>query len=244
MTKKKIHIGTSGWHYKHWADNFYPNDIKDADQLDFYIKHFSTVELNNSFYHLPEAKTFKNWKNAVPENFLFAVKASRYITHMKKLKVGKIEINRFVSRANKLEVKLGPILFQLPPKWKVNLERLETFLSKLPEGYNYVFECRNPTWYNEEVYALLEQYNCAFCIYQLAGHFSPEKVTANFVYIRLHGPGDKYQGSYPEKTLKEWASKCKQWQKGKKEVYIYFDNDQFGYAAFNAASLKQLVETK
>jgi uncharacterized protein YecE (DUF72 family) len=239
--KGKVYIGTSGWHYKHWIGTFYPEGTKDSEQLAYYLKFFDTVELNNSFYHLPAALTFKNWKNATPRGFVFAVKGSRYITHMKKLKVLKSNLNVFFKRVDKLEQKTGPVLFQLPPKWNVNEERLDSFLKKLPEGHRYVFEFRNSTWYNENIYKLLSAHNCAFCIYELAGHNTPLITTANFIYVRLHGPGDKYQGSYTNDNLKKWARQCRAWQDEKKDVYVYFDNDQLGYAAFNAITLRQML---
>jgi len=241
MKKGEIHIGTSGWHYKHWNGTFYPEGTKDKDQLDEYIKTFRTVELNNSFYHLPNAETFTNWKKKTPKDFLFAVKGSRYITHLKKLKVTEQPIQDFIDHAKHLEHKLGPILFQLPPKWNVNVERLADFLRYLPKNYRYTFEFRNATWYQEAVYELLKKYNCAFCIYELAGHLSPLTITADFVYIRLHGPGDKYQGRYDKATLKKWAKHCIKWQQEGKDVYVYFDNDQLGYAAFNAKELMDLI---
>ena len=240
MKAGKLYTGTSGWHYKHWIGTYYPANTKEKDQLSLYIRDFNTVELNNSFYNLPSAKTFKNWAAATPGNFVFAVKGSRYISHMKKLKVLKADINRFLRRVDKLGDKVGPILFQLPPKWKLNVERFEKFLSRLDNHHRYVFEFRNQTWYDDKVYDLLLQYNCAFCIYELAGHRSPEMVTADFVYIRLHGPGAKYQGSYSTPQLKKWAKKCKRWQAEGKDVYIYFDNDQAGYAAFNALKLQSM----
>jgi uncharacterized protein YecE (DUF72 family) len=244
MKKGKIYIGTSGWHYKHWKGTFYPAEIKDAEQFSYYSRYFDTVEINNSFYRLPSAKTFEGWKKASPKGFLFAVKASRYITHMKKLKADGRSLRSFFTRANKLQEKTGPILFQLPPKWNINTERLADFLSRLPKGDRYTFEFRNHTWYNNEVYELLKKYNCAFCVYELEHHLSPVEVTADFVYIRLHGPGNKYQGSYTSVALKKWAKRCLQWQKDKKDVYVYFDNDQEGYAAFNAQQLIKLVTKK
>jgi len=240
MNQGSVFIGTSGWHYKHWIGTYYPPGTKEKDQLSLYIKDFKTVEINNSFYHLPTSKTFKAWAAAVPADFVFAVKASRFITHMKKLNVLKADVNRFLNRVNKLGAKAGPILFQLPPQWKVNMERLEQFLRRLSTGYRYAFECRNETWYNDDVYALLRQHNCAFCIYELAGHQTPEVVTADFVYIRLHGPGAKYQGSYDDAALQVWAAKCKGWQEDGKDVYIYFDNDEAGYAAMNALKIQEL----
>jgi uncharacterized protein YecE (DUF72 family) len=242
MKKGNIHIGTSGWQYKHWKGTFYPSDLKAKDEFNFYTSQFSTVEINNSFYMLPAAKTFSAWNRTSPKNFVFAVKASRYITHMKKLKTDRQSTRKFFTRANKLEKKLGPILFQLPPRWKLNAERLEHFLSALPAKFRYTFEFRDHTWYTEEVYRLLRKYNCAFCIYELEHHLSPLVVTADFVYIRLHGPGNKYQGNYSDAILKKWARRCIKWQRDKKDVFVYFDNDQAGYAAFNARRLNELVK--
>ena len=143
---------------------------------------------------------------------------------------------------HKLEEKLGPILFQLPPMWHVNTTRLHDFLKLLPPYYRYTFEFRHPSWYTSEIYSLLQQYNAAFCIYELEYHLSPLEVTADFVYVRLHGPGAKYEGSYPEETLQHWATKCIAWQQQVLDVYVYFDNDQLGYAAFNAQRLQTIVQ--
>lgn len=195
MAKKgKVYIGTSGWHYKHWKGNFYPEGTKDSDQLAYYLKNFQTVEINNSFYRLPSKETFQTWKGAVPDNYIFAIKGSRYITHMKKLNVQRENIEKFFNSTDQLEEKANPILFQLPPNWKMNWERFESFLLQLPQDYRYTFEFRNKTWYDERIYDLLRSKNHAFCLYELAGHHSPKELTADFVYVRLHGPGDKYQG--------------------------------------------------
>ena len=237
----RIYIGTSGWSYKHWKGNFYPGDIRQKEHFDYFKKFFKTVELNNPFYHLPPKQTFVNWKEAVADDFIYAVKASRFITHMKKLKDPTESLANFMGNVVGLGEKLAVILFQLPPGWQINTERFKEFLEKLPKGHRYTFEFRNTTWYEEEIYKLLEQYNYAFCIYELAGHMSPFKVTADFVYIRLHGPGDKYQGSYNEEALHSWAGKCKSWAKEGKDVFVYFDNDEKGYAAFNAIRLNELV---
>lgn len=145
-----------------------------------------------------------------------------------------------MERVKLLGSKLGPILFQLPPFMKSNKELLKAFLEELPEDFRHVFEFRNADWYNQEVFDLLKKHNCAFCIYELAGHFSPLEITADFVYLRLHGPDDKYQGSYSDEILKEWAQQCILWS-ASKDVYIYFDNDQNGYAAFNALKLKEII---
>lgn len=241
MQKGKIYIGTSGWHYKHWKGTFYPHDIKDSEQFGMYMQAFNTVELNNSFYHLPSIETFSHWKNETPRGFIFSVKASRYITHMKKLIVDAESINKFFTHAEKLKEKLGPILFQLPPHWKINIDRLATFLNHLPEHHRYTFEFRNESWYDERIYDLLKNNNCAFCIYELDRHLSPFIETANFVYVRLHGPENKYQGNYSEKVLLQWKTNCLEWQKKGKDVYVYFDNDQEGFAAFNAQTLLKMI---
>lgn len=237
----KIYIGTSGWHYKHWQGTFYPAETKPKAYLPEFLKYFRTVEINNSFYKLPSATTFAEWRNSVPDDFTFAVKANRYITHMKKLKDPEEPIIRFLDAVSFLEDKLGPILFQLPPFWNVNTERLQKFLEALPAGYRYTFEFRNDSWYTEEVYALLRRHNIAFCLYELERHQSPIIDTADFIYLRLHGPGDKYEGSYSDETLWGWSRQLIEWRGGGKDVYVYFDNDQFGYAAFNAKTLQEMV---
>lgn len=240
-SKAKIYIGTSGWHYKHWKGTFYPKDIKETEQLDFYLQFFSSVEINNSFYKLPNPKTFAAWRKSVPAGFIFAVKGSRFITHMKKLNVQRQNIQIFFDSVRKLKEKTGPILFQLPPKWNVNAERLSFFLQQLPTEYRYAFEFRNTSWYTTEVYDLLKKHRCAFCVYELGGHTSPVIVTTDFVYLRLHGPGAKYQGDYPDATLAVWAERCRHWLQEGRDVYVYFDNDQEGYAAFNAGALQSMI---
>lgn len=242
MPASKIYIGTSGWLYKHWVGKFYPEKSNAKQQFEVYSKHFDTVEINNSFYKLPPHTVFEGWYEQSPKKMLFAIKANRFITHMRKLTKPEEPITRLFGSIEPLKEKLGPILFQLPPKWKVNITRFKEFLEALPKGYRYAFEFRNHTWYNEEIYQLLEKYNCAFCIYHLELHLSPIKVTADFVYVRLHGPTEfKYQGSYTNSALKKWATQCIAWQKDKKDVFVYFDNDQDAYAAFNAIALKQII---
>lgn len=237
-----IRIGTSGFHYKHWKGPFYPQKMPDAAMLDFYTRHFDTVELNNSFYRLPTASAFECWRDSTPENFLFAVKASRFITHNKKLKDPKNAIDNLLPRAAHLGKKLGPVLFQLPPKWRVNSERLRNLLQILPRDVRYAFEFRELSWITAEVSTILREFNAAFCIYELAGYRSPLCVTADFTYVRLHGPeSGKYQGSYTEQQLSQWAHQLEVWAKELKAVYFYFDNDQAGYAAANALRLREMI---
>ncbi len=238
----QIRIGTSGWHYKQWIGRYYPEDIKPAAMLEYYLRDFDSVELNNTFYHLPKESSLDTWRKAVPANFIFAVKGSRFLTHMIKLKDAERGIANFMSRAQRLGRRLGPILWQLPPKWNVNAERLEDFLSKLPRGIRYAFELRNPTWMTDRVYEILRKYNAAFCIYELAGYQSPMELTAKWTYIRLHGPTQfKYQGSYSDAQLERWAQRIEDWSARLTAVYVYFDNDDSAYAVNNALTLKRLV---
>ncbi|WP_192821772.1 DUF72 domain-containing protein [Rufibacter sp. LB8] len=239
--KGNIHIGTSGWHYTHWKGTFYPVGTPSSQFTAYYLTKFQTVEINNSFYRLPTPETFAAWRDSVPEHFLFSVKASRYITHMKKLKEPQQGLQQFLGNAQGLGEKLGPVLFQLPPAWRVNVERFREFLQALPPYFRYTFEFREPSWYHPEIYALLRQHNHAFCIYDLAGHQSPLEVTADFVYVRLHGPGEKYQGSYTPEALQEWANLCLAWAEEGKDVFVYFDNDIGSHAPSNAMTLQELV---
>ncbi|HYI12469.1 MAG TPA: DUF72 domain-containing protein [Thermoanaerobaculia bacterium] len=237
-----IRIGTSGYHYKPWVGRYYPADIKPNQMLAHYLRDFDTVELNNTFYQLPNESTFDTWRESTPAGFLYAVKGSRFITHMIKLKDARRGLTNFMPRAERLGSKLGPILWQLPPNWKVNVERLEEFLSLLPKEHDYTFELRNETWMTEAVYDVLRRYNAAFCIYELAGYMSPLEVTADWTYIRLHGPTHfKYQGSYSDAQLAEWAGRIRSWSKKMRAIYVYFDNDDSAYAVYNAMTLKKML---
>jgi uncharacterized protein YecE (DUF72 family) len=236
-----IRIGTSGWSYPHWRGTFYPEGLKQKAELAFYMEHFNTVELNNSFYRLPTTATFANWAAAAPPDFIYAVKASRFFTHMKKLNLHEDQLHPFFNAIAHLGDHLGPVLLQLPPHWKRNAGRLQEFLNLLPKGYRYAFEFRNPDWYHQEVYELLRTHQCACCWYHLAGHLAPKIRTTDFVYIRLHGPGAKYQGSYHGNALRAWAHQCRELSDQGRDVYVYFDNDEAGYAPANARKLHSLL---
>ncbi len=211
--------------------------------FELYAEKFDTVELNNSFYKLPNVETFRDWHDAAPRNFLFAVKASRFITHNLKLKNPQNALDNILSRAEVLGKKLGPVLFQLPPKWRRNVERLDEFLSVLPRYHRYTFEFREPSWHHDDVYAVLRKHNAAYCIHEIAGFHTDLTLTADFTYIRLHGPGaGKYEGSYNAAQLERWSRQIGQWSKTLKAIYIYFDNDQAGFAPANALLLKKLVD--
>lgn len=231
----KIFIGTSGYSYSGWEDVFYPRDLDRKKQLEYYSQRLKTVEINSSFYHLPSLKTFQSWRKKTPKNFIFALKSSRYITHVKKLKDCKEPWQRFITNARGLKEKLGPILFQLPANFKVNEERLEDFLIFLPKKYRYAFEFRNRTWFKKEIYQILKKHNVALCIADSLKWPLEEKITADFVYLRFHGKV-LYSSKYSEKELKQWAEKIKKWRK---DVYVYFNNDAFGHAPNDA---KRLIE--
>lgn len=235
-----IRAGTSGWHYKHWIGPFYPPKTPVSKMLEFYAQHFDTVELNNTFYKLPTEPALLAWQSGTPKNFCFALKGSRFLTHMKKLTDAGRGIDRFFDCANLLGKKLGPIVFQLPPNFGINPERFEAFLEALPRGHRYAFEFRDQSWNDPAIFALLRRHRAACCIFDLAGFQSPLEITADFTYIRLHGPGGKYQGSYSDAALRAWAKRLKEWNL--RASYVYFDNDQSGFAAQNALRLKDFVK--
>lgn len=236
---RSIFAGTSGWHYKHWRGPFYPEKLPQNQWLQFYSQRFDTVELNTTFYRLPPENTPLEWKKNTPPDFCFAAKGSRFITHMKKLRDPEAALEKFFERIHGLGKKLGPIVFQLPPQWPADQDRLKQFLRALPRRRRYAFEFRNPTWNTPEIYRLLEKHNAALCIFDLAGTQSPIELTADFTYIRLHGPGGKYQGSYDDAALGAWAARIEKWALA--ASYIYFDNDQAGYAPQNAARLREIL---
>ena len=238
----RVHIGTSGWHYKHWLGLFYPEKLPAREMFQFYARHFNTVEINNTFYHLPLPSTFDAWRENSPKDFLFAVKGSRFITHMKKLLDPLNTTAKFFLGAERLETKLGPILFQLPPRWGLDLKRLAEFLQALPPGHQYVFEFRDESWIVEGVFDLLHKHNAAFCIHDLGGMQTPLEVPASFTYIRFHGPGKaKYRGSYSPEALQQWADRISNWRSTLSDVFVYFNNDIGGHAITNALELKKLL---
>ena len=235
----KHHIGTSGWSYDHWHGPFYPAELPPAERLAHYAGHLASVEIDNTFYQLPSEGTLVRWREAVPAGFVFATKASRYITHMKKLKDAADNVPRFVERLETLGDRLGPMLFQLPPRWHRNTERLERFLDTLDHCHRWAFELRDRSWIEDNVLALLESRNAAFCIYELDGYLSPAQVTADFVYVRLHGPDGAYRGRYDDAALDHWAARIQAWTGRGLDVYCYFDNDEAGYAVLNAQALAE-----
>jgi len=249
---KKLFIGTSGWVYGHWEEIFYPEDLSSKDKLRYFSQHFKTAEINYSFYHLPRPSTYQNWYNQTPEDFLFAVKASRFITHIKRLQGVKEAWKQFIENALYLKEKLGPILFQFPPSFSAsqeNIKRLEDFLKLItknlgPRSYKlrYAFEFRHKSWCEEKIYKLLKKYNVAWVIADSPSYPKAEEVTADFVYIRMHGSQILFGSKYTDKELKDLAQKIKKWLKRGKDVFVYFNNDFSGYAVENAKTLRNLLK--
>lgn len=239
----KIRIGTSGWSYSHWKGPFYPTRLPEKQFLSFYFDHFATVEINRTFYSLPALTVFTHYAKIAPASFVFAVKASRFITHFKRMKNPKQPLAHLLCRAKRLGPHLGPILFQLPPNWKPDPERLLAFCRALPKGLRYAFEFRDPRWFCDEVYAILRKYGAAISIYDFDGFQSPRIVTADFVYVRLHGPVGAYGGKYSRKALKNWASYFTSCARKGLDVYCYFDNDEAGYAPLNAAEQGRMIHS-
>jgi uncharacterized protein YecE (DUF72 family) len=236
-----IYIGTSGYHYKHWKKRFYPENLKEKEWLEYYAGVFDTVELNVTFYSTPSEKTFRTWTQVVPENFKYAVKGSRYITHVKKLKDISDPLNFFMERAFGLGEKLEVILWQFPPSMKVNLGRFEEFLRELRKyKKKNAFEFRNESWFTEEVYELLKKYGGSLVIADSPTYPLHETPTTDFVYIRFHGGKLLYGSEYSKWELNKWAKKIKIWSKDK-DVYIYFNNDAYGFAITNALYLKSKI---
>ncbi|GGY76805.1 DUF72 domain-containing protein [Marinobacter zhanjiangensis] len=234
----RIRIGTSGWNFDSWRGSFYPEGLGEDALLGEYAHSFDTVELNNSFYQLPAETSVKEWLKASPREFLFSVKASRYLTHMKKLKDAGEGLDRFLAAVEPFGSKLGPVIFQLPPRWRVNVGRLTAFLEQLPPGYRYAFEFRDTSWLCDEVYEVLTSHNAALCYYHYKGYRSPPVATADFVYIRLHGPGETaYTGSYDGRTLAGLARRLVNWAQEGRDVFCYFDNDDKACAPRDARRL-------
>ena len=246
MPRYKILIGTSGWNYNDWKEAFYPEKVKSKDYLKFYAKHFPTTEVNYSFYRLPRPKTYQNWRQQTPADFCFAVKTSRFITHIKKLKDIRQPWNTFIKNALNLKKKLGPILFQFPPNFKAseeNIKRLENLLkiTSRRKKLETAFEFRHVSWLDEKIYSLLRKYNAAWVIADSSTYPKAEIITADFVYVRMHGSKILFSSRYTDKELKTLARKIKKWNRKAKKIYVYFNNDVRGYAVENAKKLAELL---
>jgi uncharacterized protein YecE (DUF72 family) len=233
-----LRIGTSGYHYGHWRGVFYPKDLPKNEWFSHYAGRFDTVEINNTFYRLPETTTFAAWQRQAPKGFCYALKFSRYGSHIMRLKQPRETINKFLRRANRLGVFLGPILVQLPPNWKADPDRLAAFLKAAPKEKRWAVEFRDPRWLCDEVFAILKERGSALCIHDMIDHH-PQVVTAGWVYLRFHG--DRYSGCYSHRFLTTRAAEIRQYLTEGLDVFAYFNNDAQGYAVQNATDLKRYV---
>lgn len=234
----ELRIGTSGYQYNHWKDAFYPREIPKQRWFAYYASHFDTVEINNTFYRLPQAETFDAWREQAPPGFCYTLKFSRYGSHLKRLKEPHKLIHTFLDRAHRLRECLGPILVQLPPHWTPDPARLAGFLRVAPSAYRWAIEVRDPRWLCDEVYAILRRSAAALCIHDLIAHH-PRHLTADWVYLRFHGANSG--GSYSRQALTAQASQIKHYLADGLDVFAYFNNDAHGYAVHNAADLRRYV---
>ncbi|SEW54377.1 DUF72 domain-containing protein [Chitinophaga arvensicola] len=246
MATTGIHIGTSGWSYRHWREIFYPKELKPTDYLSWYAKTFKVTEINTSFYHLPRLSTVEGWIEKVPARFYFCPKISRYVTHVKRLTDPEESLPKFFDLFNPFKKHLGPVLLQLPPSAAFEADRADHFFQVLTKNYgdyHFALEARHKSWLSEEATAMLQQYKIAWVI-ALSGNRWPyaETITAKHIYLRFHGPNGRYDALYPEKLITEYAGKIKEWQQDKHTVWAFFNNDGHGYALQNAQQLITLLK--
>lgn len=232
-------LGTSGFQYDHWKGDFYPDDIPRSQWFSHYSTVFKAVEINNTFYGLPSRGTFDDWREQAPDDFIYSLKFSRYGTHMKYLKDPEETQENFLERARLLEDHLGPILLQLPPGWSPDPGRLDRFLDHAPEDLRWAVEFRNQGWLRDDIYRILERHGAALCIHDLLEDH-PRHLTADWTYLRFHGP-EKYAGSYPSEVLQGEAGWITAQLKAGTDVYTFFNNDENGMAPRNARELGSMV---
>jgi uncharacterized protein YecE (DUF72 family) len=242
MGRGRARVGCSGWEYKHWRGDFYPAELPRTRWFEHYAARFDTVEINNSFYRLPERATFAAWGRRAPDCFEFAVKASRFLTHMKKLKDPEEPLDRLFSRMRALGRHLGPVLYQLPPGFKINVDRFRAFIDALPRDARHVVEFRDPSWYDREISRMLDQREVALCLHDMPGSATDRQRVGSFVYVRFHGTGAKYGGGYSEERLNGWAGWLNAQRLDGCDVYAYFNNDIGGHAPRDAAVLRRVLE--
>jgi uncharacterized protein YecE (DUF72 family) len=246
----EFRIGCSGWNYKHWRGNFYSPELPVREWFAHYSRTFDTVEINNTFYRLPESTTFEAWREKAPANFLYSIKASRFITHLKRLHDPEEPVTRLFERACHLQAHLGPVLYQLPASFHCDLTRLDDFLAVLPRTLGeingtpadrvirHVFEFRHPSWYVAETQAVLHAHGAVMCLHDKAGSAIFEPIDTPMVYVRFHGPGGRYFGRYDLRRIESWAAQLtEQWRAGH-DVFAYFNNDPEGMAVLNAEELR------
>jgi uncharacterized protein YecE (DUF72 family) len=237
-------IGTSGWTYKGWRGPFYPTDVPAKRWLAWYAEQFPTTEINGSFYRTPSLEAVAAWREQTPDEFLFAWKASKFITHWKRLtEKSRNSLELMETRLKVLGDKVGVILFQLPPQFKPDRERLASFLKLLHKKRRYTFEFRDPGWYEPAILDLLRDHNVALCISDHHDAPSPWEVTADFVYVRGHGPTGEYKDRYSKATMERWAKTMASWRRKRLSVYCYFDNDQKTAAPKDAQRLMEITKS-
>ena len=240
----RVRVGTSGYQYDHWRGRLYPEDLPKSRWLEHYAERFDTVEVNNTFYSLPEPDTFDVWREKAPEGFLYALKYSRYGTHMKKLKDPRDHVGTFLEAAGRLHYRLGPILEQLPPRWKANPERLRAFLEEAPSEHRWAIELRDRSWLVDPVYEVLEAHGAALVIHDLIDDH-PRIRTVDWTYLRFHGPGDeRYAGGYSHQFLTAEADRIEEELAAGLDVYVYFNNDVDGHAVENARDLRRYLTSE
>ncbi len=241
----RVRVGTSGWHYESWRGPFFPKGLPLKHQLQHYSEQFETAELNGVFYRTPSFEAVKGWRAQTGNDFVFAWKASKFITHWKRLSGNSINSLALIEeRLSLLGGKAGPVLFQLPPNFEADAERLASFFKLLPRRRRYSFEFRHPSWYAPDIFRLLSRENVALCLSDHHDAPAPWRRTADFVYIRAHGPDGRYRGHYRPQTLSKWAARIQSWKKQGCDVFVYFDNDQKSAAPADALQLRQLLGQK
>ncbi len=237
----RIHLGTSGYIYRHWRRIFYPPELPASRWLPYYAQAFATVELNATFYRLPTPETVDGWRDQVPSDFRFACKGSRFLTHMKRLTEVGLGLERFFGLVRRLGPKLGPVLWQLPPHMKhPEPDRLERFLAHLPHDVEHAFEFRHPTWYHPEVLAVLDGYGAAVCEHDLLPEPPPWR-TGDFRYLRFHGTSARYAGRYGRQALRAVARELLGWRREGLSAWVFFNNDLHGHALRDALDLSALL---
>jgi len=235
-------IGTSGWTYDGWRGPFYPKELPKKDWLAWYATRFPTAEINGSFYRTPSLEAVKAWRDRTPKHFCFAFKASKFITHWKRLtETCENSIALLETRLKALSPKVGAVLFQLPPQFAKNRERLASFLKMLPRRHRYAFEFRHQSWYDDDVLDLLRERDVSLCLSDHHDAPAPWQVTAHHVYVRGHGPGGRYRDNYPDQTLRAWARHMRTWRCQRRTVFVYFDNDHKSAAPQDAKRLMELL---
>jgi len=243
MMKGTIHIGTSGWSYKHWRDRFYPADVKPSGYLDFYQRYFGTTEINTSFYHLPKPETVQHWAETVKMNFKFCFKISRYITHIRKLNEADEPLFKFFKLLAPVRKKLGPVLIQLPHNLSFHEQKAETFFRALDKyrAYRFALEPRHDSWFETGSIDLLKKHHIALVMADSGGRWPyAEYITARHVYVRFHGRKG-YDSSYSDGVLREFADKMQRWSRDGHTIWAFFNNDGNAYAVYNAKRLIELI---